>query len=239
MKKILMILFILPFIFASCSDNEPKLENEKPISFTLNKKSVDILYNDEETLSVMVENLDFDDIDYEVRDTFVASAHYGGRNKITIRTNHIGETFLVLSYKNMKDSCKIIVTPTDMIIEEPNVLNFGVDKATVKREETNNLLNESENSLRYEIDKYNSISYYFVNDKLDVIYRWGGSFTWNHSRNILKEMYELIKADNGILYRKGNLWIKLTRSSQPSLSGTYYSEIYYSDDSKKLAKYKD
>ena len=233
MKKTLLILIIFPFLFTLCSDNESTLKDNDPIpSFSFDKRSIDIMYRNDETLTVKVENLDFSDLDYEIRDTFVADAYYGGRNKINITGNHIGETFLILSYGNMKDSCSIRVTPTDVIIKEPTVLDFGVDKETVKRKEEKNLLSESENSLSYEIDKYNSYDYHFKDNKLDVISRWAGSFTYSHSQSVLREMYKLVKADDGVLFQKKDLWIKLTRTQGDR------SSIHYADDSKKLIKYK-
>jgi hypothetical protein len=228
MKKVLIILSAI--LITACGKEEPKIEPVKKL--LLIDKEISLRYSENKDVRVSVENINLSDVDYKVRDEFVATATTNNDGyKITAR--HIGETYLVLTVGNLKDSCKITVTPTDIIIEEPIVLQFGLNKESVKSKESRKLINESDNMLRYEIDKYNTYYYFFKDDKLYLVERWAGNYTFSQSDNILTEMYEYVKVENGILYKKGDLWVKLTRSQGGA------SQIWYSNDSKILANYEN
>lgn len=136
MKKLLFIAMI-NLIMVSCEKSEPDITK----SISLNKKTLTLLYNTAGVVTISVDGMDFSDVEYTVRDKFVASADKY-RDEIEIRGLHVGETFLVISSGNLKDSCKITITPTDYIFEEPQSLDFGSGKEAIKAKEGKAILSE-------------------------------------------------------------------------------------------------
>ena len=135
----------------------------------------------------------------------------------------MGETYLIVKYKDKSDSCKITVLPTDGVIEEPEIL-FGSGKDVIKLKEKNTLESEGETFLIYRIDKYNKVEYYFRDGGLYLIHKFTGTDHYDKAYNMLREMYQFVEDKEGKVYRKRDLWVKLTRT-QADGSSIYYSNI--------------
>lgn len=223
MRKILFILLVA--LLASCQ------KEGIDTSLTLDKKSASVNYGDEVLIPVSTSGIGFDEIDFSVKDDFIATVHAHDPN-FRVYAEHVGETYLIVKYKNKSDSCKITVLPTDGVINEPVVL-FGSGKDVIKSKEKNILESEGETSLIYRIDQYNKIEYYFRNGSLYLIHKFTGTDHYNRVYNILKEMYEYVEDKDGKVYKKRELWIKLTRTQANG------SSIYYSNSSSELTSFKN
>ncbi len=159
MKKfVLAWAFILPLIFAGCSDDD-----EKEISFSLSDDYISLRVDEEYLVSSSKEAT------WACDNPFVISANtVGYYPNLRIKAEHVGKaTLAVVTREGEKGECVVEVLPVYTTYREP-VLQFGASKATIKSKENRVLIQEKSNSLGYqgEDKAVQAVLYLFENNKM-------------------------------------------------------------------------
>lgn len=192
MKKFVWVwAFILPLIFAGCSDDD-----EKEIMFSLSDESVSLQVDDEYLISSTKE------AKWTCDNPFVVS----GTNsdyplpQMRIKAKHVGKaTIAVVTREGEKGECAIEVLPVYTTYQEP-VLQFGASKATIKSKENRVLLQENTNSLGYrgENNAVQAILYLFENNKMTSVAVAVSFSKTKEVTNFLMERYQPLGEEDGI-----------------------------------------
>lgn len=125
MKKILFLM-MAALLFAGCSKEENK--QEEVINISLSKEDVGISVDNE--VNIEVSGIDVNDCKVYSEDEFIASViSYNG--KINIEAEHVGETNIIVAYKDIEKVCKVKVTPVIDFVGS-TVTEFGIKENELK-----------------------------------------------------------------------------------------------------------
>ncbi|MFR8768498.1 MAG: Ig-like domain-containing protein, partial [Eubacterium sp.] len=104
-----------------------------------------------------------DNATWSSKSEFVAEVSEDG----IIKGNHVGKTIITATSDNGEALCEVVVNAKYSTYTEP-VLEFGVDKATVKAKEKRTILEDKTSTLGYrgENSAVKSVAYLFENGKL-------------------------------------------------------------------------
>lgn len=225
MKNILFSLIAIAF-FVGCSKEDDLQEK-----ITLDKNSLSLLYNEQSTLSAT--GFTSNDYIWSSSNEFVASV-YNGR----VTGNHVGEATIYVSYKNVKDSCKIVVNSVNNCIKEPNI-KWGISMQNLKSKEKNTLVYESYNSnfditlLTYKVDTYDYYVYFFKNNSLILSeQKINIATSIIDMTNSLYERYQYLSFSlSKYWYNKNGCIVMMEKQTQ----GGYY--VYFSSNSDTVKSY--
>lgn len=153
MKKVLLLLFILPFVFSSCSsdddDNSIKVEQRE---FVMN-------FEDTQQINATSKA----SITYKSESEYVAKVSTSG----LITAGRVGETSILLSNGEDSKSISVKVEPLHNIYPEPiHKIKFGDSKATVKSAFGNNAFEQTTSLLYNDYHKNYDYAFLFEDGKL-------------------------------------------------------------------------
>ena len=130
MKKILFLMTSV-LVIAGCSKSEDG-------KLTLSANQVSLYSGDTKQVTVN------DNATWSSKSEFVAEVSEDG----IIKGNHVGKTIITATSDNGEALCEVVVNAKYSTYTEP-VLEFGVDKATVKAKEKRTILEDKTSTLGY------------------------------------------------------------------------------------------
>ncbi len=126
MKKVFLLLLLIPGLFISCSSDDDKDK------ISLNKNELTMNYEDKETLILSFSNDDLSKKDYKWSSSNENVATVNNRGYV--EAVRVGEAILTVEYQDLKAQCKVTVEPTVNLYQEP-YLEYGAGKSTIKSKE--------------------------------------------------------------------------------------------------------
>ena len=183
MKKILFLMTAV-LVIAGCSKSEDG-------KLTLSANQVSLYSGDTKQVTVN------DNATWSSKSEFVAEVSEDG----IIKGNHVGKTIITATSDNGEALCEVVVNAKYSTYTEP-VLEFGVDKATVKAKEKRTILEDKTSTLGYrgENSAVKSVAYLFENGKLTSS---AIALSYSYTEEIAKflsERYQVIGKDSCLLY---------------------------------------
>lgn len=179
MKKILFLMTAV-LVIAGCSKSEDG-------KLTLSANQVSLYSGDTKQVTVN------DNATWSSKSEFVAEVSEDG----IIKGNHVGKTIITATSDNGEALCEVVVNAKYSTYTEP-VLEFGVDKATVKAKEKRTILEDKTSTLGYrgENSAVKSVAYLFENGKLTSS---AIALSYSYTEEIAKflsERYQVIGKDS-------------------------------------------
>ena len=149
MKKILFLMTAV-LVIAGCSKSEDG-------KLTLSTNQVSLYSGDTKQVTVN------DNATWSSKSEFVAEVSEDG----IIKGNHVGKTIITATSDNGEALCEVVVNAKYSTYTEP-VLEFGVDKATVKAKEKRTIWEDNGNVISYkgENSAVKKVAYLFEDGKL-------------------------------------------------------------------------
>ena len=149
MKKILFLMTAV-LVIAGCSKSEDG-------KLTLSANQVSLYSGDTKQVTVN------DNATWSSKSEFVAEVSEDG----IIKGNHVGKTIITATSDNGEALCEVVVNAKYSTYTEP-VLEFGVDKATVKAKEKRTIWEDNGNVISYkgENSAVKKVAYLFEDGKL-------------------------------------------------------------------------
>ena len=183
MKKILFLMTAV-LVIAGCSKSEDG-------KLTLSANQVSLYSGDTKQVTVN------DNATWSSKSEFVAEVSEDG----IIKGNHVGKTIITATSDNGEALCEVVVNAKYSTYTEP-VLEFGVDKATVKAKEKRTILEDKTSTLGYrgENSAVKSVAYLFENGKLTSS---AIALSYSYTEEIAKflsERYQVIGKDSDGAY---------------------------------------
>ena len=181
MKKILFLMTAV-LVIAGCSKSEDG-------KLTLSANQVSLYSGDTKQVTVN------DNATWSSKSEFVAEVSEDG----IIKGNHVGKTIITATSDNGEALCEVVVNAKYSTYTEP-VLEFGVDKATVKAKEKRTILEDKTSTLGYrgENSAVKSVAYLFENGKLTSS---AIALSYSYTEEIAKflsERYQVIGKDSDV-----------------------------------------
>lgn len=202
-------------------------------NFSLSENEISIPVEDE--ANITINGVNIDDCELFSENDFVAEViNYSG--KINITAKHTGETYIHVRYKNLKDSCKVVVSSLINYIGNP-ILDFGASKSEIKAKLKGEIQQESSDRIEIKDDfKYPIYStYHFKDDKLECVYSSVNVITdWINITNSLLERYDYLSSESDVhWYSYPNKFI--VRENKAGGNGGF--QVRYAKDKETIGKY--
>lgn len=214
--------FILPLIFAGCSDDD-----KKETLFSLSDESVSLHVDEEYLLSSTKE------AKWTCDNPFVVSANNSNyQTETRIKAKHVGKaTIAVVTREGEKGECQVEVLPMYTTYREP-VLEFGASKATIKAKENRVLLQEKTNSLGYrgEDNAVQAVFYLLENNKMTSVAVAASFSKTKEVTNFLLERYQPIGEEDGMFLFINNEIDKADMGVALTVQEDYLMIMYISSD---------
>jgi len=206
MKKSILLLFAIPILLGcSSKDNEPETPSEIS-SIKFSDHSISIKYGESRNISV---DKPIKDCKLYFKSDYCASKSIFG-DSVNISASKVGNTYLYVEYKGVKDSCFISIKPKTFYFGDP-IIELGKSRSNVISE----MLGYQQGGT---IGGYTGLNYQYNSDS-KVYYQFDGS------NNLVAVKQSLLKSS----YSVSNILKSMNeRFNYKSSSETVY---WYSNES--------
>lgn len=231
MKKILFLLAVMPMMFA-CSSSEN--EEEKPINISLDKNKLSVSVGKDVDLGVNGVNIW--DCDIEMWDEHIAT-FYKRDDGVNITAEHVGKTFLNVSFNGATEQCEIEVTPILKNLTGNPILEFGITKDDLKKRTNGSVKSEGENNIEIECKENRTYyhDYHFKKGALECImtHTFSDEYITDVALCLLEYYEKLSYSTKQYWFEYPDKMVILLRKK----SGNGGYQIIYAKDQNTMAKY--
>lgn len=216
------------------TDKFPDLDKLPQNTIELSEKEINILVGEEHDISVSGISINKCNI---YSDNKFVSEVFTYNGKLNINGNHVGKANIILEYKEIKDTCKIVISPIN------DFAGYALIDFNTKRNELKSLIRKPYESLTtnsqtksvdaYYISTYNITDKYYFNEsvligiKEEVSSADSDVNTFLNITNSLRERMEYISSENEIIDAYPKIHLTRTIYSYPDKGYAVYEQRKY------------